>query len=313
MVAEAADVDLDVGSTGSTLRVILQSIELQSATLARVALKSSWSFGPPQHPAILFHVLHHGSALVRHGQLETSLSAGDTIAILSESFESMSDPTAHAREVDVALPRAFRSCTLLHHEVEPGGAAVRLSCGAVYMDPRVYPVLALFFPSFTKVGGMSGDPHPLVAALVSQVFSEVDGQEVGSEHLVAQLLETLLFFFAHKGRARSQIGSVEPSLLRAVLALHSRPHERWTVQGLAHEAGMSRASLARRFARVIGTTPMQYLEGIRIQRATVLLRDANLTVAEVSVAVGYNTPEAFSRAFRRTTGLSPRGFRARWR
>jgi AraC-like DNA-binding protein len=55
--------------------------------------------------------------------------------------------------------------------------------------------------------------------------------------------------------------------------MHQRPEEPWTVARLADEVGLSRSAFAARFAELVGEPPLGYLTRLRMQRASVLLRE----------------------------------------
>lgn len=78
---------------------------------------------------------------------------------------------------------------------------------------------------------------------------------------------------------------------------------------LARAHGMSVRTLENKFQRHLGTTARDYLGQLRIDYGKHLLRDADLTVAEVASRCGYNDTAAFSNAFKRVTGRSPRAWR----
>ncbi len=79
---------------------------------------------------------------------------------------------------------------------------------------------------------------------------------------------------------------------------------------LARAAGVSRGHLVRLFRAELGTTPMEALRLIRLDRAAVLLARTNLRVQEIADQTGFASPFHFSRAFRRVYRRSPRAFRA---
>jgi AraC-like DNA-binding protein len=91
--------------------------------------------------------------------------------------------------------------------------------------------------------------------------------------------------------------------------MHRAPAQDWTVESLAHTAGMSRSGFAARFKAVVGQSPLDYLTQWRIYCATRLLRQGNLALSEVSRQVGYESVAAFNRVFRRETAMTPGAFR----
>jgi AraC-like DNA-binding protein len=64
----------------------------------------------------------------------------------------------------------------------------------------------------------------------------------------------------------------DPSIGRALGALHQRPENAWTVASLADEANLSRSGFAARFRVRVGTTPQRYLQRYRFSKALQLLQ-----------------------------------------
>jgi AraC-like DNA-binding protein len=87
--------------------------------------------------------------------------------------------------------------------------------------------------------------------------------------------------------------------------LHNAPAHGWTLDAVAAQAGTSRSVLAQRFVHFIGQPPMQYLRHLRMQLASRLLAEEGAKVAAVATAVGFESDAAFSRAFKKSVGLSP--------
>jgi AraC-like DNA-binding protein len=96
---------------------------------------------------------------------------------------------------------------------------------------------------------------------------------------------------------------------RVLTLLHDRPGHPWTLEELAREAASSRTNVARRFAEVVGQPPMQYLTQWRMQVAANLLVRSGTKIAAIATDVGYDSEAAFSRAFKRATGLAPGAWR----
>jgi len=96
----------------------------------------------------------------------------------------------------------------------------------------------------------------------------------------------------------------------ALRLLHARPHHKWSISELAKEVGASRSGLTKRFTDFVGEPPIKYLTGWRMQLAKHLLLQPGQSIQQVSFQVGYESDEAFSRAFKRYIGEPPASWRA---
>ncbi len=91
----------------------------------------------------------------------------------------------------------------------------------------------------------------------------------------------------------------------AIAAIHREPARRWTVAALALEVGMSRSGFAARFGQLVGDGPIEYLTRWRMLLAgRSLLRGE--PIGAVARSLGYEFESAFSTAFKRVMGSSPR-------
>lgn len=94
----------------------------------------------------------------------------------------------------------------------------------------------------------------------------------------------------------------------AISAMHSGPAQRWDVHSLAQRACMSRSSFAQKFRATVGEPPMEYLLRWRMMLAADKLVNSGDSIAVIAYAVGYESDSAFSAAFRRVMGCSPRQY-----
>jgi transcriptional regulator GlxA family with amidase domain len=90
-------------------------------------------------------------------------------------------------------------------------------------------------------------------------------------------------------------------------------HEAWPVRRLAMVCGVSEAHFARSFKLAFGLPPHRYLLTRRVERATALLRDTDLSITEIAFVTGWASLGTFGRTFRDVTGRSPGAVRARER
>ncbi len=96
---------------------------------------------------------------------------------------------------------------------------------------------------------------------------------------------------------------------RALAAMKRDPARCWTVAALARVAGLSRAPFARRFRRATGASPRQWLTVHRLGLALSRLVTTDAALAVIAVEIGYASPFAFSKAFKRLVGMAPALFR----
>ena len=99
-------------------------------------------------------------------------------------------------------------------------------------------------------------------------------------------------------------------LLRAKDLADARYFEPLDVGDLAAAAGLSRAYFSREFRRAFGDSPHAYLLTRRLERAAVLLRGTDRSVAEICFSVGLRSVGSFTTSFTRTYGTSPTAYRA---
>lgn len=102
----------------------------------------------------------------------------------------------------------------------------------------------------------------------------------------------------------------DPQLGRAILMMHQHPGQNWTVATLANEANQSRSVFAQRFLLATGVSPLRYLTDLRMRLAFLSLSRERQPVETVASQLGYGSLAAFSRAFKRSVGLSPGAVRA---
>ena len=119
------------------------------------------------------------------------------------------------------------------------------------------------------------------------------------------------------GQAQFLEAPLPPADARGLAATRAwaaeRLREPLTVAAMAHHAGCSERTFARRFRAETGTTPLQWLLGQRVLHARRLLEATDLAVEDVADASGFGTAASLRSHFRRETATTPLAYRRTFR
>ncbi|MCZ8380125.1 AraC family transcriptional regulator [Mycobacterium sp. CPCC 205372] len=159
--------------------------------------------------------------------------------------------------------------------------------------------------------GGTGDP--VLDHLAAEVAVDAPGQQVVLDRLLDWMLVcTLREWFDRPGGEPPAWWAAQrdPVAGEALRLLHADPAAPWTVATLADRVGVSRSTLAKRFAELVGEPPLTYLTRWRMTLAAdLLIERRGATVSDIAGTVGYSDPFGFSAAFKRVRGVNPSEFR----
>ncbi|MEM6884546.1 MAG: AraC family transcriptional regulator [Verrucomicrobiota bacterium] len=148
----------------------------------------------------------------------------------------------------------------------------------------------------------------LLAGLLGQTAESFQKSAASAPHLYRSYLG--LIIEQMKSSPSGEINPYSPLVTQCMELLFAEMNsEELTLRAVADHLGCNADSLSARFSREVGQTAIQYLTSLRLEQARHLLRESQLTIAEVSWACGYQDPNYFSRLFKAQIGLSPRNYR----
>ncbi|QXI46021.1 AraC family transcriptional regulator [Pseudomonas anuradhapurensis] len=154
---------------------------------------------------------------------------------------------------------------------------------------------------------------PMLTGTLDWLFAEASSDECGRDVMLNRLFELMVIqllrhLVANRSIASGMMaGLADAQLSRALVAIHSEPQHNWSVAQMADRSGMSRASFAAHFRHTVGMTPADYLANWRISLAQKRLREGR-PIALIADEVGYESPSALARTFRRKVGASPKAW-----
>ncbi|MFJ3586660.1 AraC family transcriptional regulator [Streptomyces sp. NPDC090127] len=305
---------------------LLYEVRSEGALFSRNHLAPPWAVRFADRAPLTLITLLRGSGLVDPGGEEApvALGPGDVAVVVGPEPFSVSDEdgleatplyvregpdrctTADGEEISEDVVLGLRMCG---NSVD--GPTVLLT-GSYRVGGRVSERLLSALPRVLVVRH-EGAPGPILELTAAEIGRDDPGQQAVLDRLLdLLLLSTLREWF---GRPEADppgwyraLG--DPVAGRALRLIHDRPAQRWTVAALAEEAGVSRATLARRFTDLVGEPPMAYLTGWRLALAADLLARTDATVEAIARQVGYGSAFGLSVAFQRVYGTRPSHHRA---
>lgn len=150
---------------------------------------------------------------------------------------------------------------------------------------------------------------------VERMMQELREPQAGGflviQHLAHMILVQALRLHLSEGTGGSVgwlFALADKQMSAAINAMHADPAQRWTLQELASRAGMSRSSFALKFKETVGTPAMDYLTRWRMLLAGDRLTHSNDSISVIALSLGYESESAFSTAFKRVMGCSPRRY-----
>jgi AraC-like DNA-binding protein len=314
---------MNVESTDA-LEASLERLRLRGAIFLRAEYSEPWSFDSPDGPTnaamlypgserlILFHVVARGRCFIALDDGERHWAdAGDVIVLPYGDQHTMGgvEPAERVSVIELLAPPPWAEMPVIRHG--QGGERTDVVCGYLHSDDPLFdPRMRALPPVFVvRPDGVAGEW--VGASIEYALAGGSDPVSVRVPELL--LLEILRLHLANAPAVeRGWIAALrDPVLAPALAQLHAEPSRKWTVPDLAAAAAVSRSVLDDRFRQVLGRSPIRYLTEWRMHLADDLLATSTASVATVAGRVGYDSEEAFSRAFKRARGVSPAIWRAR--
>jgi AraC-like DNA-binding protein len=307
-------------------------VRLTGATFFEVAASDKWAIESASRELILPKILPGANHLVAYhvvtaGRCFATPKGGAPIALESGQVIVFTNADSHIMSSHPGLPGAPSTADVidiatageLPFFINCGGdgpVSTRLVCGYLACDVGPFNPLFENLPRVITAGQSDGSENAWLEQFIRFAVNESSRKRTGHEIILTKLSE-LLFIDVLRGyievlppQERGWLAGLrDPSIGKALSLIHAKPAHAWTLEELAKLVGQSRSVLAERFADIVGIPPMHYLSKWRMQIAAELLGSGNTSLSEIAAQVGYESDSAFSRAFKKMTGIAPSAWR----
>jgi AraC-like DNA-binding protein len=301
---------------------VLSMLRVDSILSSRFEGTGAWAFSFPAYSHVKFGGVLAGEFYlwVPGSSVPLRLQEGDFYMLTDgQAFCSASDPNV----APVDGPSFYRAIRAADGVVRvcgngDGYPGVSLASGRFTFEDDVSEILLRHLPPVIhlRAADISTTALALLLALLNDETSDLlPGSQVARSSLAALVLVHVLRMFLKVNKPQTGwLGALSDAKIGSALSLmHGQPQQRWTLERLASEVGMSRTAFANHFRRQVGSAPLAYLNSWRMTLARTALRHSNASLAEIADAIGYLSDTAFSIAFKRATGVSPGRFRVKHR
>lgn len=153
----------------------------------------------------------------------------------------------------------------------------------------------------------SGDTVALRELMES--LTVLTAEDSPAERLALRARMTLLLSFLARSEEKS-LSRTQQRIAPAQAYIRSHFCQRIPIEALAAQCKLSPSQLRRLFREQVGMSPLAYRNLLRMEKAEALLAATDLNVSEISHAVGFEDVYAFSHAFKKHKGVSPRRYQA---
>lgn len=229
--------------------------------------------------------------LLRNGHVTVTDEHNQTDHISQPSLIFYPKPTPH-RFLASDIEPADLVCATVHY-----GSGINNPIAHALPDKLIIPL----------------EDIPSLSSFLNHLFIEADEAKDGRTIIMDRLIELILIHLLRHLIEQHQVQSgllaalSHPRLANVMLYIHNHPQEPLTLQSLADQAAMSRSLFSETFKSIVGNSAGDYVLEWKIQVAQDFLKKGK-PINFVANEVGYGDQSAFTKAFKKKVGLSPRAW-----
>lgn len=201
------------------------------------------------------------------------------------------------------------TCNLITPLFKEGDITNKLICGLIDFDEGLLHPILDSLPSVLHFEDIKQDDPIWMTVLL--IDAETEQHHARKTSIIDRLTEVLFLQLLnrHVINNKEQTGYFAAlqhrQINQALELIHQNPQYDWSLELLAKQVNMSRATLIRQFKSTVGVPPMAYILNWRMIKTYNLLKYSSKTIDQISELVGFSTARTLAKSFQRHYGLTP--------
>ncbi len=300
--------------TNDPLGETLHQLRLDGSLYCQSNLSGDWSLAMPALPGkMMFHIITEGECWLQIESQSPKLLKPKSLALIPHGKGHILSSYPDLSPVplfEAGLKKISERYETL--DINGDGPTTRLTCGVMGFDQVAGRQLIDQLPNVLSIDRLEKSCENWLSSTLDFIACEATTLKPGGETIITHLADILVIqLIRHWMEHSPQAGTGWVGALRdkhigiALRAIHHNPSQRWTVDSLASECGMSRSGFSARFTQLVGKSVKYYLTEWRMSIAYQRLQLKTVPLIVLAEELGYTSEAAFSRAFKRVMGISP--------
>lgn len=168
----------------------------------------------------------------------------------------------------------------------------------------------LSLPTDTTVSKQCEQDTNLIHNYFDEIITELQLKERGyAVAAESRILKLLLYLARDNSHGKLSSHSHIKRLAPALLIMNNELNVTYPMEHYAKSCNMSKSSFLHLFPKIMHTTPIKYINGIRMQSARTLLAETTIPISAIAESLGFSSAKYFSKTFKAYCKLSPREYR----
>ncbi|MCA1767145.1 MAG: AraC family transcriptional regulator [Idiomarina sp.] len=294
--------------TTETLNQLLEQVAQGTELHFESGLCGDWTLMAKQPEKVAFHIVTKGvcwfgipDSSVNPIKLDTS----DIIFVNKGVSHFLSETQIPSNIHESDIPQY---CQQSH---EQAGVV----CYDVNSAPGANDTLFELMPSWLVL--KQTDQYQQLSHIIKLIRKETIEQSPGYQTVISRLSDVVALNLLRQviGQDEDLSGPLaalnDKQLCSVVIAVIADPGADWSVEHLSELAYLSVSAFAERCIKKTGLTPKKLIDQLRLQRAYKLLNGSHRPLDLIAEQLGYQSATAFSRFFKKNTGISPANYRSK--